>query len=116
MPSGDACAGGDAQCGAVRTGDIGEGAVIYVEEAGIGALEQNGLALVHRFVERVDGVDDVRFQPLAHLEQRPGQGGRIERWRVQSQCIQFACSNGADDLKLGSQMIGIQQVAHSYGQ
>ena len=100
VTTGDAGSRGDAQGGAVRAGDIGEGAVIDVEQTGIGALEEDGLVIPDRFVKRVHGVVDVGLEPLAHLEQGRRRIG-IQRGGVESErASSFACSNRADDLQL----------------
>jgi hypothetical protein len=66
----------------VRRRDERIGAVVEVEEGGLGALEQHVLAGVERLVHERDGVGDVRLEPGRDLARGSGRPSRRRRTRA----------------------------------
>ena len=72
-------AGAGAAGGRVRRRDVGVGAVVEVEEGGLGALEEDVCSGGEFIVEEVDGVGQVRTEAFAEGAELGDDGVDIER-------------------------------------
>ena len=89
--------------------------MVDVEQAGVGAFEQHALAGLHRIVQAVHGVGDVRSQALAGFAKALCQRIGVKRRSLHAKGLQFAGAKAADHVQALAQVGGIQQVAHADG-
>jgi len=85
--------------------------VVDVEEARVGALEEERSPLAHEAVEEVDGVGDVRREGAAHRGEPRRERLRIGRRRLHAERLHLRGAKTAGDLEARPQAVGMQEVA-----